>query len=233
MAWVGRGKQDISEVVYDGCRWELLRNLREKAAKVMRALAECGIPSITHGSVARGDVKPGSDVDVVIPFPVAPSRLVSCLELKGFRIYRACVVQATPAHTPKVYYDLDYEGKTVASHPLKELNPREREFYKFGGEVDLNALLRGVRVPGVSKELKLIIPTEYGHLEYPVVGNEHYVAEVIGVSPETVMERVRILRRRAEMGRTGVFLEECVGHEETVEGLITRLIKSGRLRLIL
>ena len=231
MAWVGRGKQDVSEVVYDEGRWELLRRLREKAAKVMEALAKCGIPSITHGSIARGDVRPGSDIDVVVPFPVAPSRLVSCLELMGFRIYRACVVKATPAHTPKVYYDLDYEGKTVVSHPLRELSPREREFYRFGGEIELEDLMRGVRVPGVNKELKLIVPTEYGHLEYPVIGNEHYVAEVVGVSPETVRERVRILRRRAEIGRTGVFLEECVGPEETVEGLVARLVKSGRLSL--
>ncbi len=233
MAWVGRGKQDVAEVVYDESRWELLRKLRARAIEVMKALAGCGIPSITHGSVARGDVKPGSDVDVVVPFPVAPSRLVSCLELKGFRIYKACVVQATPAHTPKVYYDLDYEGKTIVSHPLRELSPRGREFYRFGGEVGLDALMKGIRVPGVSKELKLIVPTEYGHLEYPVIGNEHYVAEVVGVSPDTVIERVRILRRRAEIGRTGVFLEECVGPEETVEGLIARLIKTGRLKLSL
>lgn len=233
MAWVGRGRQDVAEVVYDEGRWELLRRLRGRAAEVMRALAECGIPSITHGSVARGDVRPGSDVDVVVPFPVAPSRIVSCLELKGFRIYRACVVQATPAHTPKVYYDLDYEGGIVVSHPLRELSPREREFYRFGGEVDLEALMKEVRVPGVSKELKLIVPTEYGHLEYPVVGNEHYVAAVVGVSPETVMERVKILRRRAEVGRTGVFLKECVGPGETIEGLVARLVKSGRLRLSL
>lgn len=233
MAWVGRGRQDVSEVVYDEVRWELLGRLRARAAEVMGSLSECGIPSVTHGSIARGDVRPGSDVDVVILFPVAPSRLVSCLELKGFRIYRVCVVQATPAHTPKIYYELDYEGKTVVSHPLKELSPREREFYRFGGEINLESLKEGVRVPGVSKELKLIVPTDYGHLEYPVIGNEHYVATVVGVSPETVEERVRVLRRRAEIGRTGVFLEECVGPGETVEGLIARLVRSRRLRLSL
>ena len=40
--------------------------LEAEAVKVMAALEAFHLPSVTHGSVARGDVKKGSDVDVFI-----------------------------------------------------------------------------------------------------------------------------------------------------------------------
>ncbi|MEB3774125.1 MAG: DNA polymerase subunit beta, partial [Desulfurococcales archaeon] len=83
----------------------------------------------------------------------------------------------------------------------------------------------GVRVPGVSKDLNLIIPTPRGHRELEVEGNEAYVARVLGVSIETVMERVRVLTRRRIHGRTGVFIKEPVPPGASIEEVVDRLIR--------
>jgi len=44
------------EVKYDEKRWRLLRRLRAEAIKIMDALRDFHIFSVTHGSIARGDV---------------------------------------------------------------------------------------------------------------------------------------------------------------------------------
>jgi len=159
---------------------------------------------IVHGSVARGDVSPESDVDIVIAYPVEPYKVEASLSFEKSHGY---IVMATPSSTPKVYIALDPEEEVVVSFPLGKLSTKEREFYAFGGELDLEGLLRDVRVPGVNKELVLIVPTPEGHEEEPVVGREEAVANILGISVETVKERVRILTRRREKGRTGVFFE--------------------------
>jgi hypothetical protein len=57
---------DYNEVTYTAARWALLEKLRGEAIKVMAALEVFHLSSITHGSIARGDVKKGSDVDIFI-----------------------------------------------------------------------------------------------------------------------------------------------------------------------
>ncbi|MEB3846048.1 MAG: DNA polymerase subunit beta, partial [Desulfurococcales archaeon] len=99
----------------------------------------------------------------------------------------------------------------------------EREFYKWGGELGLDDLKREKRVPGVNKDLLLIIPQDDGHLEMPVIGNESYTARVVGVSLETVYERVRVLTARREKGRTGVFLEISVPGDSDLSEVVKRI----------
>ena len=53
------------EVVYDEKRWRLLRDLRKKALKLMKPLADHGLNPIVYGSLARGDVREDSDIDTV------------------------------------------------------------------------------------------------------------------------------------------------------------------------
>jgi len=65
--------------------------------------------------------------------------------------------------------------------------------------------------------LTLIVPTPSGHVESAVMGREEQVAKVLGVSPEIVKERVRVLTRRDAVGRTGVFLRSLLGPNETFE----------------
>jgi len=211
-------RPEAREVIYDEARWELLRSLRARAIRVMEVLEARGISSVVHGSVARGDVRPTSDVDVFIPEPPASAVVEAALELSGFRPARRLLVQATPAYVPKAYIELD--ERTSVSFPLARMRPIEREFYSFGGELDLGGLRAGRRVPGVDKRLMLIEPTERGHVESSIIGREGEVARLLGISVETVMDRVRALLRRDEVGRTGVFLKRELGPEESFEAVL-------------
>ncbi len=218
---------DTLEVVYNEEHFRLLRELRKEAVKIIEALAAI-IPLgiIVHGSIARGDVKQTSDIDVVILQPVQPVLVVTALERAGYSIVRGEIIKATPRHTPKVYLYLDYEDKRVVSFPLAPFSRGERDFYKWGGELELEGLKADRRVPGVTKDLKLIIPTPGGHMEEPVVGNEDRVASVLGISVDTVRERVRVLTRRREHGRTGVYFKMEIDPAEPVEQAIMRIRKN-------
>jgi len=99
----------------------------------------------------------------------------------------------------------------------------EREFYRFGGELDLQGLKQGRRVRGVDKTPMLIEPTELGHVETSIIGREPKVAKLLGVSPETVMNRVRALLRRDEVGRTGVYLKLELSPEQSFGEVLKEL----------
>ncbi len=214
-------------IVYSENHWILLRKKRSLAIKLMKALIPLGKPVIIHGSVARGDVKEDSDIDVVILEPVIPGLVEFYLEQAGYHIYQKEIVQATPNYIPKVYIYLDLEEEQVVSYPLAQLRPREREFYKWGGELDLKSLIENKRVPGVNKDLILIIPTEKGHKTMQVVGNEEIVARTLGISIATIRERVEVLTRRREHGRTGVFLKETLSPDEPVEEAVKRIARKN------
>jgi predicted nucleotidyltransferase len=215
------------EVYYEPWRWRLLEEKRSLAIKIMEVLQALYSSLVTHGSIARGDVSVDSDVDVVILDPPNPSLVELTLEKGGFKVRWKELVQATPTYTPKVYLYLDYKGLLVVSYPLARLRPREREFYKWGGECTLDDLRKGVRTPGVDKRLKLIEPTDRGHRESPVIGREGYVARLLGISVETVIERVRVLTRRREHGRTGVFLKVELNPEDSVEEAVARMAREN------
>ncbi len=223
---------EFKEVVYDRSMWETLEFLRSRALNIMLKLKKCGFEPIAHGSIARGDVTVKSDVDIVITYPIQPYSMEVCLEREGLKPFRKYVVQATPSSTPKAYIELDVEGLTTISFPLSNLSQRELEFYKFGGLVDVNDLIKKVRRPGVNKNLILIMPIDLGHKEAPVVGYESYVANVLDISLETVLERVKVLTRRDNVGRTGTFLNYVLNVDEGFEEALTKLIKLGRLKLI-
>ncbi|MFZ8790629.1 MAG: nucleotidyltransferase domain-containing protein [Acidilobaceae archaeon] len=215
------------EVYYEPWRWRLLEEKRSLAIKIMEVLQALYGSLVTHGSIARGDVSVDSDVDVVILDPPNPSLVELALEKGGFKVRWKELVQATPTYTPKVYLYLDYKGLLVVSYPLARLRPREREFYRWGGECTLDDLRKGVRTPGVDKRLKLIEPTDRGHRESPVIGREGYVARLLGISVETVIERVRVLTRRREHGRTGVFLKVELNPEDSVEEAVARVAREN------
>ena len=201
---------DEREVVYDERRWRYLREKREKALEVMERLAQ--FDPLVYGSVARGDVRRDSDVDVFIPIKV-PSYLIE-LALEGL-VRRRRIVMATPWHLIKGVIEIDEE--TTVTFPLVEPTDRELDFYRWGGALDLRGLREGTRVPGVSKKLILIVPTERGHVEREVVGRESEVARILGVSIDIVIERVHVLTRRDAIGRTGIYLNEGVPEWMTFE----------------
>ncbi len=218
------------EIRYDERRWRVLREKREKAKRVMEALAKLNLPIIVHGSIARGDVREESDVDIVILEPPRPFSIVEYyLMSSGLKPFKKVLIQAHPNYTPKIYFYLDEKEEVIVSFPLRKFRPREREFYKWGGEIDLEGVKKSKRVPGVDKRLKLIIPKPWGHVEYSVIGREGEVAKTVGVGIETVEERIRVLTRRREVGRTGLFIEEEIAPEESVEEAIIRVARERKL----
>ena len=209
------------EVTYTSLRRQQLKELREKALRIMDALEAFHLRSLTHGSIARGDVKLGSDVDVFIPEIQSSFIVESALEKAKIPVNSRFIVQATPSYAMKAHIEID-ETKTV-TFPLMEMRRVEREFYRFGGEVNLAQLKANVRVVGVDKRLMLIEPTEKGHTESCVVGKEEFAAKVLGVATETVLDRVHALLRRDMVGRTGVFVKKELLQDETFELALKRL----------
>ncbi|MEM0341067.1 MAG: nucleotidyltransferase domain-containing protein [Acidilobaceae archaeon] len=216
------------EVVYSEERWKLLREKRAMAIAIIKALSSSTIYSIVHGSVARGDVSENSDIDVFVINPVPPLLVELALERAGYKAKWKEIVQATPSSTPKAYIYLDDKGLLVVSLPLGTCSKTEREFYKWGGEASLEDLEKDRRVPGVDKRLMLIEPTPTGHKESPVVGRETYVAKVLNISVETVLERVRVLTRRREHGRTGVFIKKVIDASTPIEEAVMKLSEENQ-----
>ena len=212
---------DRLEITYTKARWKLLRKHREEAAKILSALRKFHLHGKAHGSIAWGDVNAKSDVDIFIAEPRASFHVETALERAGLPINTRLLVQATPTYTIKAHLEIDY--RTSVSFPLIKMRKVEREFYRFGGEIDLAQLSKDVRTPGVDKRLRLIEPTEKGHIETSVVGREEFVAKVLGISVETVFNRVNALLRRDEIGRTGVFLKKELESDETFELALKKL----------
>jgi predicted nucleotidyltransferase len=212
---------EYQEVVYNSEHWTLLRELRKKASRIMNALEAFHLHALVHGSIARGDVNSNSDVDVFVAEPQSSFLVETALERAEVSVNLRLLVQATPNYAMKAYIEVD--EVTSVSFPLMRLRRVEREFYRFGGEVDLKRLEAGVRVVGVDKRLMFIEPTENGHLESGVVGCEEVVAKRLGVSAETVLDRVHALLKRDEVGRTGVFVKRELAADETFELAMKKL----------
>ena len=214
-------RAEYKEVTYNNARWELLELLRKKAIKVIKALETFHLQSTVHGSVARGDVNSNSDVDVFVS-EVQNSFLVeTALQKAGVKANARLIVQATPTYAMKAHIEIDED--TSVSFPLMEMRKVEREFYKFGGEANLNQLENRVRVAGVDKRLMLVEPTEFGHIESSIMGREEIVAKVLGISVDTVLDRVHALTKRDRVGRTGVFIKRELGLDETFELALKKL----------
>ncbi len=211
--------KDEVEVVYSQERWRLLRELRSRARQLLTALPG----ALLVGSVARGDVHEGSDVDVALLEPTPPSLVEERLAAASFQVVVRELVQATPLSTPKLYIHL--EGNSKVSVPLARLSRLEEEFYRFAGSIGLAQLERGERVPGVNKRLLAVIPTPMGHVEFSIIGREEEVARMLGVSVDVVRDRVSALTRRDERGRTGLYLRLEIPVWESPEETIARAAK--------
>jgi predicted nucleotidyltransferase len=212
-------------LTYTPKHWQHLAVLRQKATEIMAALDAAHLYAVVHGSVARGDVKTGSDVDVFVA-EVQNSFLVeAALERARIAINSRLLVQATPTYAMKAHLQID--ETTTVTFPLMEMRRVEREFYRFGGEATLTQLQADVRVAGVDKRLMLIEPTDAGHMESSVVGHEESAARLLRVSAETVQDRVRVLLKRDSVGRTGVFVKRELAADETFELALKKLAEAN------
>lgn len=224
MSWKPGRRVENLEVYYDEDRWRRLQSLRSEALLIMMAFHRAEIRSITHGSIARGDVSQESDIDIFLPVPPSSFVIETILEMAEIDVGGRLLVQATPNYAAKGYIEID-SARTV-SFPLMRMRGVERDFYRFGGQLGLQMLREQVRVPGVNKRLMLIEPTDGGHSESSVVGSEETVAKLLGVSTVVVRDRVRALLRRDEVGRTGVFIKRELLPEETFEEVLKALAET-------
>jgi predicted nucleotidyltransferase len=214
-------RHESSEVVYNAERWRLLRKFREEAMHLMEILERSNLETLVHGSIARGDVTEKSDLDVFVTSQTSSFAVETALEKSNMPISKRVIVQATPIYAMKAY--IETNEKTSVSFPLTRMRKVEREFYRFGGEATLNDLRKNYRSPGVDKRLMLIEPTNNGHSECTILGHEQETAKFLSISVETVFDRVRALKRRDEVGRTGVFVKKELSEDETFELALKRL----------
>lgn len=215
-------KEWQKEVIYDKKHWALLKTKRSKGVEILEILREIGVVGWIFGSVARGDVHPQSDIDIIIFSPPKPYMLEYILEKKFGYIYAREIVQATPNHALKAHIYLD--PTTVITFPIVNFSSLEIEFYKFGGIIGIDdAKDIKKRVAGIDKRLVLIIPTDKGHIEQSILGIESHVARLLNVSIDIIKERVAVLRKRDEKGRTGVFLKRVLSPDESIESVIREL----------
>lgn len=209
------------EVRYTEEDFKILKEKRKRAKELMEVLESFGLQGIAYGSIARGDVNIKSDVDIFIPQQIPSFKLE--LALEGFDFIEKRIVQATPNYAIKGEFVID--ELTTISFPLVKMRERELEFYKFGGCINYDELLKDLRVPGVDKRLFLIIPNENGHKEIPLSEvHPSVVAKTLGISIETVLERIRVLSRRREIGRTGIYLCERFPTTESFESALREII---------
>lgn len=218
------GQMELKKsIVYGKQRWQTLAELRSTARKIMLALQENNLPSLVHGSIARGDVTRSSDVDIFIPFVIKSFQVE--FALGSFEILERKLVQATPLSLIKAHIIL--EDNAMVTFPVIEPQRRELEFYKFGGAISLTEIEQNMRVAGTDKRLMLIEPTREGHVETPLGElSPGVAARIIGVSQDIVEERLRVLQRRAEVGRTGIYLERTLSGEENFESALSAVAAS-------
>jgi predicted nucleotidyltransferase len=214
-----------TEVIYTAERWKQLSNYREKAIEIISALENFHLSAVTHGSIARGDVTKKSDIDVFIPETQNSFLVETALEKAGVKINARLIVQATPNYAMKAHIEVDEQ--TTISFPLMQMRRVEREFYRFGGEANLSQLNAGNRVSGVDKRLMLIEPTKNGHTESSIISREEFAAKILGISAETVLDRVHTLIKRDSVGRTGIFVKRELAQDETFELALKKLSENN------
>jgi predicted nucleotidyltransferase len=214
-------RAEYREVNYKEAHWDLLKEMRNKAIKTMNVLENSHLRTFVHGSLARGDVKKTSDIDIIIMEPPSSFIVETAIERAHLPIKSRFLVQATPNYAMKAHIEISMN--TSISFPLMHMRKVEREFYTFGGKLNLTQLKEGIRIAGVDKRLMLIEPSPKGHTESSILGCEKGVARQLGISAETVLDRVHTLKKRDKIGRTGVFIKKELNFDETFEMVLKRL----------
>jgi len=214
-------RDHFNSVTYSENHLKLLHQKRERSKLLLEMFAKKGLNPFLYGSIARGDIHTDSDIDIVLIQLIAPYQIEIILDKNGFNNYHREIIMATPADTLKLYiYLTELESITI---PLSKFDKKSREFYDFGGKINLNQIKNSIRVPGIDKRLVLIQPVSDGHEEYSIIGNEHLAAKQLNVSIEVINERKKVLLKREKFGKTGVFLKRPIEMNETIEDVLKKL----------
>jgi uncharacterized protein len=209
--------RDPTPVRYSLERFRLLKWKRGRAERFLRVLPQ---GTRVFGSVARGDVREASDIDLEVPHRVRSFVVEVALAALPDPWTSRLLTQATPNSVVKALWQF---GETTVALPLTPPTPIEEGFVRFGGAVDLSGVEDGVRVPGVDKRLLLIEPTPEGHTESSVADRVNEAAKVLKVGRDVIEGRIRVLRRRNSTGRTGIYLTRTLDDGESPEEALDAL----------
>lgn len=219
------------KIIYNKEQWKFFENIRDNCKKIMQSLFVNRIECYTYGSIARGDIKKNSDIDIIIPYAISSFKVELSLENAGFRINEKMIVMATPSHTPKAVIGIQSNYALISiSFPLIEFQDRDTDFYGFAGRLSYKELVVSKRKPGVNKKLQLISPEEDGHSSQGLGHlNVVEVSKILGTEITIINERIRVLKRRSEKGRTGVFLKRYLDKDEQFETEFKRIVDSNSI----
>ena len=116
--------------------YEDLRNILKKTVGVADVLREALAPvaqkvqaAFAYGSVARGEERPGSDLDLMIVGDVRFADVVAALAPAQETLRREV--------NPNVYPALEFRKKAAAGEPFLKRVLAERKIFVLGGEDDL------------------------------------------------------------------------------------------------
>jgi predicted nucleotidyltransferase len=214
-------RDHYEKVNYSKEDWTILKSKRKIAINLLEMFTKEGFNPYVHGSIARGDVHDSSDIDIIFLRQIPSFQIELILNKNGFNNYFREIIMATPLDTLKLYFYLS-ELETITI-PLSKLEKKTKEFYDFGGKINLNLLKSGLRVAGIDKRLVLIKPTPKGHKESSIIGDEANTAKELGIGVDTLYEREKVLLRRERYGKTGVFLKREIQINETTEQVLKKL----------
>ncbi|MBD3195380.1 MAG: DNA polymerase subunit beta [Candidatus Lokiarchaeota archaeon] len=214
--------RDHRQVVkYSTSQWSLLEDKRKSTMELLEIFEKKQLFPYVYGSIARGNVHPNSDIDLIFLYRIPAYKIEFILNQNGYHHYRREIIMATPNDSIKLYLYLS-ELKTITI-PLTRLDNLSQQFYDFGGKIDIKQLRKNIRVPGIDKRLVLIKPIKEGHKEYSIINRNSIAAKEVGVSIEMIKQRERVLLRREKFGRTGVFLKRELSYSDTPEGLLKKI----------
>ncbi|MHA1989504.1 MAG: hypothetical protein ACW981_05190 [Candidatus Hodarchaeales archaeon] len=176
-----------------------------------------------YGSIARGDVELTSDADIIID----PTPTYKYEEILKEKWLSRTLVQATPNQGPKVVYE--FPNNISLSVPITDLSQRESEFLNFGGKLSLPKFQNGEYAIGINKRLMLVEPQDKKGFSFKYISVKsmpiHLVARKVNIGVGIILERIRVLSKRDEMGRTGLYLQHSLQPGEQPEKALKDLMK--------
>ncbi|MFX1547789.1 MAG: hypothetical protein ACFFCU_16420 [Promethearchaeota archaeon] len=203
---------------YTEDEWSLLKKFRKHAIHILDILEQTKIKGFVHGSVARGDINDTSDIDIHIPIQI-PSFKLDLIDDLQFIDRR--IIMGTPNSTIRGI--LSTHDEITISFPLTIPNEREDEFFRFSGLLYSDDLKMDRRVAGVTKQLLLIEPEEEGYWLSSIIKYKSKAIRILSISQRIIEERIRVLDRRDQIGRTGVFLDHTLAPNENFEHVLKSL----------
>ncbi len=215
------------KIVYTENQWKIFKKKRAHAINLLELFERQNLKSYVYGSIARGDVNENSDIDIILPYYIPFFEIEFILSKNKINNYTKELIMATPYDSIKLYIHLsELECITI---PMTKLDQISLEFYKFGGKIGYRQLKDKIRVPGIDKNLKLILPTKNGHKEQSIIDQESIAAKKVGISIHTVNERKRVLLRRQKHGKTGVFFKRELSLYESPEDILEKIARKNSI----